>query len=146
VAFHEGFWLITGTAAPVVALAAVVSLADAGTVHLDAMSAAVSKVRSAPTERIVDYWKWSRSFSDSITAFVALLALIGLFNLFLQAALLTVSLVSVADGDNLVPPWLAIVAAVGGLLLLIVSSFGVYGMRRLRQNREFDLMSQEMPS
>jgi hypothetical protein len=45
-------------------------------------------------------------------------------NLILQAALLAISLVSLAEAANLVPPWLAIVAAVGGLLLLAASSLG----------------------
>jgi hypothetical protein len=50
--------------------------------------------------------------------------LVGPFNLLLQAALLGVSLVSLADGANLVPPWVAIAAAVGGLLLLAFGSVG----------------------
>ena len=58
---------------------------------------------------------------------------LGLFSLLLQAALLAVSLVSITDGANLVPPWLAIVAAVGGLLLVAGGSWGVARVRTLRR-------------
>jgi hypothetical protein len=39
VAFHETFWVVTGTAAPVIALAAVVSLGEALRQHLQAFEA-----------------------------------------------------------------------------------------------------------
>jgi hypothetical protein len=43
-------------------------------------------------------------------------------NLASQAALLAMSLVSIDGADNCVPPWLAIVLAVGGIVLLLVVS------------------------
>jgi hypothetical protein len=50
-------------------------------------------------------------------------------NLLLQAALLALSLVSLAEGANSAPPWLAIAAAVGGLVLLTAHSLGVVRLR-----------------
>jgi hypothetical protein len=61
------------------------------------------------------------------------LATFGVVNLILQAALLAISLVSLAEAANLVFPWLAIVAAVGGLLLLAASSLGVVYLRLINQ-------------
>ena len=118
VAFHEGFWVATGTAAPVIALAAVVSLADAGR-ELFSTWAEVTNF-------------FSRLGSSTISRAV-LLAALGIFNVFLQAALLAVSLVSLADGANSVPDWLAIAAAVGGVMLLAGSSLGIAGLRVMAQ-------------
>jgi hypothetical protein len=52
------------------------------------------------------------------------IVLAGPVNLILQAALLLVSLGSLQSNANWVPPWVAIVAAVGGLLLLAFGSVG----------------------
>ncbi len=47
---------------------------------------------------------------------------VAMVNLLLQAGLLAISLVNIAHQENLVPLWLAVVAAVGGLLLLPLHS------------------------
>ena len=124
-AFHEGFWVVTGTAAPVVALAAVVSLSDAGgpgflTVKVDP--------RMLPLDKAFAY-----AFVEASARIARWVAWVSLFNLLLLTALLAVCLVSLAGSVNLVPPWLAIGAAVAGLLLLAVSSFGVVLVRALRR-------------
>ena len=130
-AFHEGFWLVAGTAAPVVALAAVVTLGETLRENIASIAEAMplldAQVNSA------DRLKGSRLTTTTIRATKQLYA-VGLSNVLLQAALLAVSLVSLADDANLVPPWIAIVAAVGGLLLLAFSALGAVQLPWMRMN------------
>lgn len=130
-AFHEGFWLVAGTAAPVVALAAVVSIGDALREGIASIAEATPLLDAQANS--AGRLKGDRLTSTTTRAARRLYAL-GLSNLFLQAALLAVSLVSLADDANLVPPWIAIVAAVGGLLLLAFSALGAVQLRWTRMN------------
>jgi hypothetical protein len=127
VVFHEVFWVVTGTAAPIIALAAVVSLADAGSVYFNVL---------AQDPR---FFMRHEGFANG----AIWLAWFGILNLILQAVLLTVSLVSLAEASNLVLPWLAIVAQVGGLMLLAVSSLGVVFLRRIGLLADGDKTSSE---
>jgi hypothetical protein len=118
VGFHESFWVITGTAAPVIALAIIVALADAkrgwfGMLETGHRLAQEANVVRSEQARYLFARALRVTFGFRVVATV---------NLLLQAGLLAVSLVSVAGQENLIPPWLAIVAAVGGLLLLAISS------------------------
>jgi hypothetical protein len=115
-AFHDGFWLVAGTAAPVVALAVVVSLGDAAKEYVASVLQDPDALRAGRPAR---WW-----FNRSTFPVYAVVFYCALFNLFLQAGLLAVSLVSLAGDANSVPTWLAIVAAVGGLVLLAISAFG----------------------
>ena len=126
------FWLVAGTAAPVVALAAVVSLGDAQREHIASIGKATALIygeESSGDDRI----KGMVLTNKTIKAAKRLYS-IGLANVWLQAALLAVSLVSLARKGNLVPPWIAIVAAVGGLLLLAYSALGAVQLRWTRMN------------
>lgn len=104
--------MVTGTAAPIIALAATVSLAEADKEFFGFLMTNLHN-----TTRLRDGMK-------PLAQTMVWLAALGVLNLFLQAALLAVSLVSLAEDANSVPPWLAIAVAVGGLLLLAVSSIG----------------------
>jgi len=96
--YHESFWLATGAAAPVIALAAVVALSDALQTERDAKS---------------PYGIWAASWGTATVT-----SMISILNVIVQAALLAVSLSALAYGQNVMPPWVAIVLAVGGILLL----------------------------
>jgi hypothetical protein len=144
VAFHEGFWVVTGTAAPVIALAAVVSLAEAGrTFYLseDPSVDAIDDVGLGGFPTANAFLALDRSLSLATTAMW--IAAFGIVNLLLQTALLAVSLVSLADEVSLVPSWLAVVAAVGGLLLLAVSSLGTVLLRLKSRPPDEDATSSE---
>jgi hypothetical protein len=114
VTFHEAVWVVAGTAAPVIALAGVVSLGDTAR-EFRAFSLESMNVPQTRAE----VWLYEQRFHQYLWV-----SGVGLFNLLLQAALLAVSLTSLADQANSVPPLLAIVAAVGGLLLLLVGTLG----------------------
>jgi hypothetical protein len=120
VAFHESFWVVTGTAAPVIALAAIVSLADADREFMGFLVTALSDF-----ERIKPFM--NRAAFTGIWIGVS-----GLLNLLLQATLLTISLVSLAEDVNSVPPWSAIAMAVGGVILLAVSAWGAVTLHVFR--------------
>ncbi len=76
VAFHADFWVVTGTAAPVIALAAVVQASDALVAVLPARDQG-----DARAVAMASYW-------------------IAGGNLMVQVAVLTLSLLSLADGSN----------------------------------------------
>ena len=148
-AFHEGFWVVTGTAAPIIALAAVVSLAEAERDYYNTLASAVravsrmpggEKLANSPDDtpdvtriKIIVRVLTASQRVEPLSKTLTWLATFGVVNLILQAALLAISLVSLAGAANLLSPWLAIVAAVGGLLLLAASSLGVVYLRLINQ-------------
>ncbi len=71
----------------------------------------------ARSRRAVRLAKARKTFRHSTASYRA-----ALLNLALQSALLAMSLVSIDGAANCVPPWLAIVLAVGGIFLLAVIS------------------------
>ena len=74
------------------------------------------------TQSNVPSTRWSGSLSVPACWAGGILAVV-LSNLLVQSALLAVSLVSLADETNFVPPWIAIAAAAGGLLLLAITVY-----------------------
>jgi len=119
VAFHETFWVVTGTAAPVIALAAVVSLNDLGK-ETGRMAESLERVRRnlSATPEIEALISGAPSPIRLIRQFAGQQSM----NIFLQAALLTVSLLSIAFQRNLIPVWIAVVIPVVGVLLLALTS------------------------
>lgn len=123
--FHETFWVVTGTAAPVIALAAIVALsnvADATTRMLDSGREVflrlvdVTATGGKPELRDVTLaligaasrlWKRGRLQMG-----------FQLLNIVVQALLLTISLVSITYQRNVLPVWVAIALADVGLILL----------------------------
>jgi hypothetical protein len=109
--YHEAFWVVTGTAAPVIALAVIVALPSMLSVQLDLMTAdelerpSAVAVAAGITPR--KYLTRARAYSlgPSLTLTV-------------QTLLLLASLVSIAGARNWVSPWLAGTAAVGGVFML----------------------------
>jgi hypothetical protein len=133
VSFHENFWLAASTAAPVITLAVVVVIPDTAGIRFQAerkkralldlvastSSAASTETPPVPTadpdraalERQRIRLEWAvRVTRRNVRLCYA--------NLMAQAALLAVSLVALAYSRDFVPPWLAIVVAVGGVGLL----------------------------
>jgi hypothetical protein len=160
VGFHENFWVICGTAAPVIALAAVVSygdlrdqetewslardaLGDRARRIQEVFQEAAAKGRVGETnirkyepafenlerrlERADRSYRLSNGWAQGVQ-FV---------NLILQAVLLCVALVSVANQANLVTPIAAIVAAVGGILCLAAVAYWLTTLKSIsREIRE----------
>ena len=124
--YHEAFWLATAAVAPLVTLAAVVALPDAA-IAVDWRSLALRELggvagdRGDPPQEFSEaiaradyerhrqeYWK-----SRAVAAYRA-----TLINMVVQAGLLAVSLAALATGRDLIPTWIPIVLAVGGILVL----------------------------
>ena len=107
--YHEAFWVATAAAAPVIALANVVAGPE-----IDGLAVAVARRR-----RVV---AWVRGPGlHSLTRTLILISsayLAFLLGLLMQAALLALSLSALAAGQNAGPPWVAILMAVAGILIL----------------------------
>ena len=148
---NADFWVVAGTAAPVVALAAVVSLGDGLRTNTEAFGEALQALRDSqrvgvlqdretqaeieanaarvPADRREVSELATDQFRKDAAKATTWLIGIGLANLFLQAGLLAVALVSLTDGASLVQPWIAIVAAVGGLVLLAIGALRAAHLR-----------------
>lgn len=112
--FHESFWVTVGAAAPVLALASVVSITDL-------MGARDQISRSLPTSSPA---RDSARLDSTITRAGRLLIwayLVAVINGALQMVALSMALQSLADGNNVVPPIVAGIVAPLGILLLLVS-------------------------
>jgi len=126
VVFQPDFWVATSAAAPVIALAVVVTLPDLS----DDLNEVAHSLDQAQTERPAtpspaELQMLHRMLSGMVTFLAAM------SNLLAQAALLVTSLLALADDDAVIAPWFAITLAVGGLMLL----FFVAGRQRDMQNR-----------
>jgi hypothetical protein len=131
VAFHKSFWVATSAAAPVIALAAVVALPDASAM-LDAASRQLRQTRRLTDDHA--------GFDFRARIILAILQASWLYwflvwgatvvNLIVQAGLLAVSLSALAFQQNVMPPWVAIALAVGGILLLAWSTTTVIKFRQ----------------
>jgi hypothetical protein len=155
--FYESFWLATSAAAPVIALAAVVSIPDStntasvaafrSKATVGALQPMIDRLRNeleqvkASRNKLTDPVSLELQSSPDITAIqteldsamesledndryaevtrrAAMNAVWSSINVLVQSGLLAVSLTALAYDRDIVPPWLAIVLAVGGLLLL----------------------------
>ena len=120
-AFNEAFWTASSAVAPVVALAAIVSLPDQALIG-----------RATELLRVIQNRKASASASDprmdadlerdarQVRTWTEFALLTATVNLLLQASLLAVSLSSLASKRTLLPLWLAICVGTGGIVLLAV--------------------------
>lgn len=130
VSFHENFWLAASAAALVITLAIVVAIPDVANMRFraaGAMRAAEDQRRvsevSGPHDRLsrdsardrADESLRATRWAVQVTRWNVRLCYA---NLIAQAVPLAVSLAALAYGLDLVPPWLAIVVAVGGVGLL----------------------------
>ena len=113
--YHEAFWGATAAAAPIIALAAVAQDPGAG-------SWATLTLTLKPA-----WWVWLKPDDEDsddedsaarLKSTIFAIRVLTISNVIAQAALLAVSLSALAAAQNVVPPWVAIVGAVGGILLL----------------------------
>jgi hypothetical protein len=133
VSFHENFWLAASTTAPVITLAVVVVIPDAARIRFRAArreqelldlvaSTAFAASEEVPPVPVTEPEK--AAFDQRLIRLGGAVRVtrrnvrLCYVNLFAQAALLCVSLAALAYSRDFVPPWLAIVVAVGGVGLL----------------------------
>jgi hypothetical protein len=96
VAFHSDFWVVAGTAAPVIALAAVVAVKDI-----------------LPGLELLPRGKGRRA---STVAYYS-----AAYNLVMQTAVLGVSLESLSEGQDFFPRWPVTITKCAGIVALVVS-------------------------
>ena len=121
VSFHESFWIAASTAAPVITLAIVVVIPGAAGIRfraanreqelLDLRVPATDPDKAAKLEKRLMKLGWAARVTR-------LNVRLCYANLIVQAALLAASLAALAYTRDFVPPWLAIIVAVGGVGLL----------------------------
>jgi hypothetical protein len=125
VGFHEAFWVVIGTAAPVLALAAVVSMNDIGAARTRIMadtdrsgrSIGANRPRLTPEALSVlraEMMQRQRSCFPPLDRAASAQQI----NLVFQALGLANALISIGDQRNVTPPWIAIIVAVLGLAVL----------------------------
>jgi hypothetical protein len=115
VPFHESVWVVTGTAAPVTALALVVAFSQTVDILRAPASEMLSAINKLPSDRQRAAWtRLDKALTNpSVAAFIIILS-----DFLRQATLVALSIMSLADQENLIPPWLAMLGTVAGLLLL----------------------------
>lgn len=126
--FHETFWVVTGSTAPVIALAAIISAKDiahdTGVITDPVGELVAAHVTGPKMEQAHSYYRrWA------LVGYGQWLA--QLVNVCLQALLLTVSLLSIAYQRNVLPVWVGVAVAVGGVVLLAVTGVGILAARQL---------------
>ena len=116
--FHKSFWLATGAAAPVIALAAALFLPEWTIRGREATAAEVDAQIRADRLGSKDYDQRYRRLSKMAWN----VRTSALVNVGLQAAVLALSLLSLENQRNEWQPWMVISITVGGLLWLGWSS------------------------
>jgi hypothetical protein len=119
VSYHEAFWLATAAAAPVIVLAVVVARPDVDAAAYAALRRSVQpdNVESGNSEkRKIEEQR--RGYATHLLLTAITFRSLSTLNVLMQAGLLAVSLSALATGRNIMPPWVAIVLAVAGILLL----------------------------
>lgn len=115
-AFHETYWVVTGTAAPVIALAAVVSVGDL----INGLNAARSELPTI-THRLSG--AGSRTLNRCRLA-ATYLALLQMINVVFQAGLLVASLAAIAHQSGSIADSAAAAIAATGLLIVAAGGLG----------------------
>ena len=123
VAYHEAFWVASAAAAPVIALANVVTVSDAWGLARESVRTLVSVAEEIGQPSMVD-----GLIPRTRTA--EILYRVSLVNLVLQAAVLLASMISLADTGDHLPPMVVAAALAGGLAAVGAAAMG---MARARQ-------------
>jgi hypothetical protein len=127
VSFHESFWVTVGAAAPVVALASVVSIAD-----LMGARDQISRNLPTPSPALDSDWldsEFIRAGRLLIGAY-----LVGIINGALQMVALSMALQSLADGNNVVPTIVPRITVPLGIFLLLVSISMTASLRTIQRH------------
>jgi hypothetical protein len=147
VAFEVNLWLATSAAAPVIALAAVVALPDTlGVVVKAKRQRAIARFEilvefmnppagsSEPTAPIELDSASSVTAVNKVVMAARIIRMTSVFNVILQAVLLAGSLAALAYNRNIGPPWVAILLAVGGVVILAITVSTVPSYQRALEN------------
>ena len=137
--FHESFWVTVGAAAPVIALASVVSIAD-----LMGARDQISRNLPTPSPALDNAW-----LDSAVTRAGRLLIwayLVGVINGALQMVTLSMALQSLADGNNVVPTIVPGIVAPLGIFLLLVSISMTASLRIIQRQMSHHLIPEMSPT
>ena len=137
--FHESFWVTVGAAAPVIALASVVSIADL-------MGTRDQISRNLPTPSSARDSAWLDSAITRAGKLLIWAYLVAVINGALQMVALSIALQSLADGNNVVPTILPGVVAPLGILLLLVSISMTVKLRLIQRQLSHHLIPGRSPT
>jgi hypothetical protein len=113
VPYHETFWIVVGTAAPVIALAAVVAQVEASRAFFDYIEEA-----GAEDEAHLDRMTLSMTYMGQLSGYVAVGA---------EGLMLLFALLSLAARSDWVPLIVAEIAVPAGIFFtLLIGGLGVY--------------------
>jgi hypothetical protein len=129
VSYHEAFWVATAAAAPVITVAIVVAMPDTSATVWAVQRSAEEYKADVPPGPDEDWDRGLRAMTGMLLN-VTVVYIVEILNLLVQAGLLAVSLSALAAGRNVTPPWIAIVMAVVGTLLLAWSITSTAQTRR----------------
>jgi hypothetical protein len=132
----ENFWIATSAVAPVIGLAAVVALADVASImgdasrtlaRVQAARATAQAARGEAQDAVQAAWdpvldRVAEGEAQDARKWALIAWLSTLLNLAVQAALLAVSLWALAYHQDAIRPWLAMILAIGGIVLLAWST------------------------
>jgi hypothetical protein len=149
VAFHEAFWAVVGGSAPVIALAAVVSIGDLSDLEGRIAVLEIRERHEQASPAPADGPAAARYSLRAMHRMTSYLILVHDMNVAMQAVLLAIALISLTGQTNWAAPWIAIAGEVAGVALLAVAQLLISGPRRwtprveARQKGEFGLNPNE---
>ena len=130
--FHESFWVTVGAAAPIIALASVVSIADL-------MGARDRVSPNLPTRSSALGDDWLDSELIRAGRLLIWAYLVGVVNGALQMVTLSIALQSLADGSNVVPTIVPRIMVPLGIFLLLVSTSMTVSLRTIQRQMSHHL-------
>ena len=134
--FDESFWVVAGTAAPVIALAGVISVNDIARTQFKVNDGIIKALIVAHKDEKDEIYQRF----DKRGSWIEALRVAQLLNVCLQAGLLAVSLLSLTFHRNLIPAWICVVALTAGVLLL---AYAGLAMTRTQESSRLDLRTLE---
>jgi hypothetical protein len=121
VGFHyDTFWAVAGGAAPVIALAAVVSLAELRDLRTSTLGETDQKILRLPWDKANSYWGKAKRIGVAIYILVVFQAI----NIAVQCYVLWFSLMSLANSTNEQKPTLVAALETCGVAALAITGIG----------------------
>jgi hypothetical protein len=139
--YHETFWVTVGTAAPVIALATVVSLPELISMRRLYILAEIANAGTVDPADYSDIARfWQRDLRSRVTA-SGLLTLLGVANLLLQALTLAAALSCLALRSDDIPLLAPVIIEPIGVLTLAATSAAVLSLKSTLQDYQRDAAS-----
>lgn len=147
VTFHESFWVVTGTSAPVVTVALVVSITDVALINMRQVAAIHLRWNRTKAEDPKD-WAPDLRRDAELTAITGRFRRVTWFlsaSFALQTFILAALLESLSDGHNYIPPQVALWMTIAGIVSIAILQGLVNNYRVWSQQTPFSLSGTIVP-